>query len=143
MDQARTFYEALGLTLDFISRKPRRGPSPVWAELSGSGGGLALHYVPEGLLLQINENDHELQRSSSAYPAVQVTELTRDFGSTRALDGASFEVGQGEIFGLLGPNGAGNPVTGLWHSFWRGAANSSREAEWTAESRYASCALSL
>ena len=62
MDQARTFYEALGLTLDFISRKPRRGPSPVWAELSGSGGGLALHYVPEGLLLQINENDHELQR---------------------------------------------------------------------------------
>ena len=47
MDGARTFYEALGLTLDFISRKPRRGPSPVWAELSGSGGGFALHYVPD------------------------------------------------------------------------------------------------
>jgi ABC-2 type transport system ATP-binding protein len=49
--------------------------------------------------------------SSSADPAVQVVGLTRDFGATRALDGASFEVGRGEFFGLLGPNGAGEPVT--------------------------------
>jgi ABC-2 type transport system ATP-binding protein len=49
--------------------------------------------------------------SSSADPAVQVVGLTRDFGTTRALDGASFEVGRGEIFGLLGPNGAGKTTT--------------------------------
>jgi ABC-2 type transport system ATP-binding protein len=49
--------------------------------------------------------------SSSADPAVQVAGLTKDFGTTRALDGASFEVGRGEIFGLLGPNGAGKTTT--------------------------------
>jgi catechol 2,3-dioxygenase-like lactoylglutathione lyase family enzyme len=48
MDAARRFYLALGLTHDFTSRKPRRGPS-VWTELAGTPGtGLALHYVPEG-----------------------------------------------------------------------------------------------
>jgi catechol 2,3-dioxygenase-like lactoylglutathione lyase family enzyme len=48
MEAARRFYLALGLTHDFTSRKPRRGPS-VWTELAGaSGTGLALHYAPEG-----------------------------------------------------------------------------------------------
>ena len=49
--------------------------------------------------------------TSRAEPAVEVEDLTRDFGATRALDGASFTVGQGEIFGLLGPNGAGKTTT--------------------------------
>src|SRR5262249_14648212 len=31
----------------------------------------------------------------------------RAFGGVRAVDGASFSVGQGEIHGLIGPNGAG------------------------------------
>ena len=39
--------------------------------------------------------------------AVHASELTRDFGAFRAVDGASFEVHAGEIFGLLGANGAG------------------------------------
>jgi catechol 2,3-dioxygenase-like lactoylglutathione lyase family enzyme len=48
MEAARRFYLALGLTHDFTSRKPRRGPS-MWTELAGTPGtGLALHYVPEG-----------------------------------------------------------------------------------------------
>jgi catechol 2,3-dioxygenase-like lactoylglutathione lyase family enzyme len=48
MDAARRFYETLGLTHDFTSRKPRRGPS-VWTELTGvPGSGLALHYDPDG-----------------------------------------------------------------------------------------------
>ncbi|HEY3021789.1 MAG TPA: ATP-binding cassette domain-containing protein [Solirubrobacteraceae bacterium] len=33
--------------------------------------------------------------------------LRKDYGSVRALDGLSFEVSPGTIFGLLGPNGAG------------------------------------
>jgi predicted lactoylglutathione lyase len=48
MDAARRFYETLGLTHEFTSRKPRRGPS-VWTELTGTpGSGLALHYDPDG-----------------------------------------------------------------------------------------------
>lgn len=39
--------------------------------------------------------------------AVAVTGLTREFGKTKALDGATFAVAEGEIFGLIGPNGAG------------------------------------
>jgi catechol 2,3-dioxygenase-like lactoylglutathione lyase family enzyme len=48
MEAARRFYLALGLTHDFTSRKPRRGPS-VWTELTGAAGsGLALHHDPDG-----------------------------------------------------------------------------------------------
>jgi ABC-2 type transport system ATP-binding protein len=39
--------------------------------------------------------------------AVEVRELVKDYGSLRALNGISFEVNEGEIFGLIGPNGAG------------------------------------
>jgi catechol 2,3-dioxygenase-like lactoylglutathione lyase family enzyme len=112
VDAARRFYEALGLTLDFASRRPRRGGPSTWTELAGSGSqaNLALHRWdepgkevslafqadeplelvmerlrdsgyepsteivdeafgrsftvkdPEGLLIQINENDYDLQR---------------------------------------------------------------------------------
>jgi catechol 2,3-dioxygenase-like lactoylglutathione lyase family enzyme len=112
VESARRFYQTLGLTLDFASRRPRRGGPSVWTELSGSGRGanLALHQWdddgadvqlsfqadepleqvvaklrqggyepateivdeafgrsftirdPEGLLIQINENDYDLQR---------------------------------------------------------------------------------
>ena len=38
---------------------------------------------------------------------LQVTEARKKFGATTALDGASFELRQGELLALLGPNGAG------------------------------------
>jgi catechol 2,3-dioxygenase-like lactoylglutathione lyase family enzyme len=113
VESAQRFYQALGLTIEFASRRPRRGGSPVWTELAGSGPGanLALHHWdeesasqvelsfqadeplehvvdrlrrsgyepateivdeafgrsftirdPEGLLIQVNENDYDLQR---------------------------------------------------------------------------------
>ena len=43
--------------------------------------------------------------------AIEASELTRDFGSFRAVDHVSFQVRPGEIFGLLGPNGAGKSTT--------------------------------
>ena len=112
VDSARQFYQTLGLTLEFASRRPRRGGPSAWTELAGSGGAnLALHdwredpvsaveltfqadepleqvadrlrrsgyelateivdeafgrsftiRDPEGLLIQVNENDYDLQR---------------------------------------------------------------------------------
>src|SRR4030042_3254268 len=43
--------------------------------------------------------------------AISVTNLKKYFGKTRAVDGISFEVNEGEIMGFLGPNGAGKTTT--------------------------------
>src|SRR5215471_5154386 len=40
-------------------------------------------------------------------PLLRVDGVCRNFGALRAVDGLSFEVGEGEALGILGPNGAG------------------------------------
>ncbi|TCN55721.1 ABC-2 type transport system ATP-binding protein [Rhodococcus sp. SMB37] len=40
-------------------------------------------------------------------PAIETIDLVKTFGTTRALDGFSLEVGTGTVAGFLGPNGAG------------------------------------
>jgi len=40
-------------------------------------------------------------------PTVELSHITKSFGSLKAVDDVSFDVEKGEIFGLLGPNGAG------------------------------------
>jgi branched-chain amino acid transport system ATP-binding protein len=51
-------------------------------------------------------------------PALRVSDLIKDYGGLRAVDGISFQVEQGEFVGLIGPNGCGkttmfNCISGL------------------------------
>ena len=59
-------------------------------------------------------------RSASAAPAplgtagtaaIEVSHLTKVFGSRTAVADVSFSVARGEVFGFLGPNGAGKTTT--------------------------------
>ncbi len=44
-------------------------------------------------------------------PAIEVTDLTKEFGGVTAVDGLDLTVESGEVFGFLGPNGAGKSTT--------------------------------
>ena len=54
-----------------------------------------------------------------ALSLLTVRDVAKAFGGVKALDGVSFSIARGEIFGLIGPNGAGktslfNVLTGLY-----------------------------
>ncbi len=56
--------------------------------------------------------DLEKSRAGRSETAIEAENLTKIYSkSIRAVDGISFNVQQGEIFGLLGPNGAGKSTT--------------------------------
>ena len=44
---------------------------------------------------------------TQAPPAVELRDISKDFGSNRALDSVDLRIGHGEVVGLLGQNGSG------------------------------------
>src|ERR1700736_3210512 len=51
------------------------------------------------------------ERAHKKDVALRVVGLSKRYGTTIAVSGLNFEIGEGEIFGLLGPNGAGKTTT--------------------------------
>ncbi len=51
------------------------------------------------------------RRDAGAMPVIEVTDLRKSYGGRPAVDGVSFAVEEGEVFGILGPNGAGKTTT--------------------------------
>ena len=74
-------------------------------------------------------------------PAIEVTGLSKAYGSRHALRGVDFTVERGEVFGLLGPNGAGKTTTVeilegyRERTAARGRCPAARRGGWTSRSR--------
>lgn len=49
--------------------------------------------------------------SDDSYPEIIVSNLVKDFGKKRVVNGLSLKIKTGEVVGLLGPNGAGKTTT--------------------------------
>ncbi len=47
----------------------------------------------------------------SAKSVISISNLYKNFGDIKAVDGVSIDIQQGEVFGFLGPNGAGKTTT--------------------------------
>ncbi|MBE9550809.1 MAG: ABC transporter ATP-binding protein [Proteobacteria bacterium] len=61
----------------------------------------------DGAVGEVHARNDTMDSISSDGIAIEANNLTRDFDGFRAVDGVTFQVRQGEIFGLLGANGAG------------------------------------
>lgn len=82
-------------------------PSAAKAVLPVRNGRSSDRRISQGLPVATPSNS----QGNANEVVIQVANLVRKFGEFTAVDGITFEVQRGEIFGLLGPNGAGKSTT--------------------------------
>jgi ABC-2 type transport system ATP-binding protein len=56
-------------------------------------------------------SSHSIKNKNGGHPLIEVTDLAKNFEEVAAVNGISFHVNRGELFGFLGPNGAGKTTT--------------------------------
>ena len=124
--EARRVLEAAGVPVDDL-RPIEPALEDVFVSVLGrqrEGSGFRVqetesHSKPEREILNpeprtLNPEPRTLNpepRTLNPAKAVVVRDLVKRFGSFAAVNGISFEVDRGEIFGFLGPNGAGKSTT--------------------------------
>jgi ABC-2 type transport system ATP-binding protein len=62
-------------------------------------------------VVPIERTSPKARTAVTAPPAISAVELVKKYGEVTALDGLSFTIPAGTVFGLLGPNGAGKSTT--------------------------------
>ncbi len=63
------------------------------------------------MVVPMDAPDPAISHPRDRLALIEVTALTKRFGSVAAVEDVSFSVFQGELFGFLGPNGAGKTTT--------------------------------
>src|SRR5690348_15212442 len=72
--------------------------------------GQGLHRHPRQVMRQTKSGPHSGAAPATAQPmspAVRFVNVSRRFGSVRAVDGVTLDIAEGEFFAMLGPSGSG------------------------------------